>query len=340
MLPDTPYVYEVEVAGQTRGALAGEFRTFPAAGSPASFTVAFASCARTGSRHKVFDTIRGHSPLLFLQMGDLHYENIRRSNRDEYVRAYGRVLGSTTQARLYRRAPLAYVWDDHDYGPNNSDAASPSRTAARLTYQDYVPHYPLAAGRGDVPIYHAFSVGRVRFVLTDLRSERAGNSMLGAAQKEWFLKELAESSRSHALVVWVSSVSWTGEPEPGKDRWSGYPQERRDIANFVRSRGVRNLCILSGDAHMLAIDDGRHTDFAEGGGAPIPLFHAAALDGGGSVKTRGRSFTHEPIPGGGHFGLMKVVDRGGAAVTVEWSGRDASDRELMWHSFSTQSLGR
>lgn len=36
-------------------------------------------------------------------------------------------------------------------------------------YQKYFPHYPLPAGQGNVPIYQAFTVGRIRIIMTDLR---------------------------------------------------------------------------------------------------------------------------------------------------------------------------
>jgi hypothetical protein len=54
---------------------------------------------------------------------------------------------------------------------------SPSKPAARAAYQRYFPHYPLAASNSnnpdnaDLPIYQAFTMGRVRILLTDSRSE-------------------------------------------------------------------------------------------------------------------------------------------------------------------------
>ena len=36
-----------------------------------------------------------------------------------------------------------YMWDDHDYGPNDSDRFSPARDAALSSYRDVVPHFPL-----------------------------------------------------------------------------------------------------------------------------------------------------------------------------------------------------
>ncbi len=42
----------------------------------------------------------------------------------------------------------------------------------RQAYREVVPHYPLVHA-GDGPINQAFTIGRVRFVLTDNRSERS-----------------------------------------------------------------------------------------------------------------------------------------------------------------------
>jgi alkaline phosphatase D len=151
---------------------------------------------------------------LFLHLGDMHYVNSSRNDPRYFRAAWDTVLASTTQGALYRSVPLASVWDDHDFGPNDADGRSPSRPAARHVYREYAPHYPLPAGDGDTAIYQAFSFGRTRFIVTDLRSERSpgrmpggpGKTMMGAAQMKWFKRELAESSRSHAVVFWGSSV--------------------------------------------------------------------------------------------------------------------------------------
>ena len=168
--PGTRYYYAMEVNGRLHRLKAGELRTFPE--HPSSFSIAFASCARTASTSDVFDRIREHDPLFYLNMGDFHYLNIATNSRTRFRAGYDTVLNSPEQADLYRHVPFVYMWDDHDFGGNNVGRSSRSHGAARLTYQEYVPHYPLAAGHGDVPIYQSFNVGRVKFILTDLRSER------------------------------------------------------------------------------------------------------------------------------------------------------------------------
>jgi phosphodiesterase/alkaline phosphatase D-like protein len=316
LAPGTGYGYAVEVDGvvdSSRGV--GRFQTMPA--GPSSFTVAVGACARTGSSGAVFDAIAAAEPLLYLSTGDLNYGNPDRNDVDQFGALYRRTLTAPAQAALYRSVPVAYVWDDHDYGPDNADAGSPARPAARAAYRTYVPHYPLPDPGA---IYQAFSVGRVRFIMVDTRSERTAASMLGPEQLDWLERELVSASRSHALVVWVNPDPWIATADPGSDNWGGYPAERRRIADVIAEAGIRNLVMLSGDAHMVAIDDGTNTDYSTGGHPGFPLLHAAALDRPGSRK--GGPYSEGTFPGGGQFGTLTVNDDGGSTIGVELIGLD------------------
>ena len=332
LLPDTPYFYTLELDGIMDPTAGGAFRT-PGEG-PYSFVFAFGNGASTGSNGAVFDTIRGHEPLFFLHLGDLHYENIIRNDPAIFLDAYDRVLASPAQSRLYRALPIVYVWDDHDFGPNNSTSQSPSAEAARLAYEDAVPHYPLGPGG----INQAFSVGRVRFILMDARSQRVRReaTTLGVDQMAWLKDELLQANENHALIVLVSSVPWIADEDVGlltrADNWGGYPDERRDLADFLAENAINNLVMLAGDAHMLAIDDGANTNYATGGSGPaFPLIHAASMDREGSVK--GGPFSMEPLPGGGQFATMGVTDSG-EFIEVEWIGRDYLDNQLLGFRFT------
>lgn len=321
------------------GAVRGTVRTLPA--GPASFTIALGSCADTGSTHQVFRTIAAHEPLLFLHTGDLHYRDIAVNDVNAFNAAYDSALTSVIQAVLFRSTAVAYMWDDHDFGPNNSDSSSPSREASRAAYRLNVPHHPLVVPAGG-PVHHAFTVGRVRFIMADARSERSPRSVpegpersvLGAEQKAWLKRELLAARDTHALIVWINTVPWIGTDTgaENEDRWTGFPTERAELAAFIERNGIHNLCAVSGDAHMLAIDDGTNNRYGPGRRPLFPVFHAAALDRKGSVK--GGPYSHGAFGGPGQFGLMRVTDDGGAEVHVEWSGRTHEDVELVRHRFT------
>lgn len=337
---DTTYV--LAVAGTTHAGapvIEARFRTLPA--GAASFTIAFASCARVDSNAAVFDTIRSLDPTLMVIDGDLHYANIERDDPDLFRDVLDELLENPGPSALLRSTPLAYVWDDHDYGGNNADGTSPSRAAAQAVYREYVPHYPLAdAAPGAVS--QAFDVGRARVIMTDLRSYRdpasdlddARKSLMGEAQQRWFERELLAARDTHALIIWVNPSPWVGEATAGADGWAGYSTERAEIANVIAEHRIDNLLMLSGDAHMLAIDDGTNTQYATGAHADepgFPLMHAAALDRPG--HTKGGPYSEGMIPGSGQFGLLEVDDHGDR-LDIRLTGHNWQGDTLISYSYS------
>ena len=328
LVPGTSYDYQLVVDGQAdTGRGRGSLRT-PQEGAT-SFRVAFAACARTGSNAAVFDAIRTTDPLVYLSLGDIHYSNLESTDVADFRAAFERFLEQPGQAALYRQVPIGYVWDDHDYGPNDADGSSPSRRPARLAYRQVVPHHPLP-GPGDEPIYQAFTIGRVRFVMTDNRSERSPTSMLGPTQERWLVDELTTSSRTHALVVWANPVPWVGAADPTSDSWAGYAEERGRIADALATAGVHNMVMLSGDAHMVALDDGTNTDYSASRSGGFPLMHAAPLDRPGGVK--GGPYTSGPFAGSGQFGTLDVHDDG-TQVSVVLTGWDWEGTRLVSQTF-------
>jgi phosphodiesterase/alkaline phosphatase D-like protein len=312
-------------------ALPGTFRTFREGAW--SFSVAFASCAVTGSRNAIFDTVRTLRPDLFVHTGDFHYEDIGRDDPAAYRHAYDAVLGSPVQGRLFRSVPVAYTWDDHDFGGNNANGSSRSRPAVQAVYRQFVPHYALDDDGGG--IQHAFTMGRVPVIVTDSRSYRSSSrgearlrTILGPRQRTW-LKDKLGAAAGAPLVIWVNSVPWIARATSGADNWGAYAAEREEIANHVASLGLtRRLLVLSGDAHMVAIDDGTHSNYATGTGRGqrgFVVMHAAPLDRRTSEK--GGPYSHGISRERGQFGLVDVTDDG-QKLSIELSGRDRAGARI------------
>lgn len=350
--PDEQFHYALRINGSIATGRQGRFRTFPIEGDPASFTFACAGDAKGGelfssfSNHRVFDLIRAEDPLFFIHLGDLHYDNIDSTKIADHVDCYREVLNKERQGLLYRNVPLVYVWDDHDYCGNASDGESNGRKAARLAYQRAVPHYPLVEGEGDVAIYQAFTVGRVRFLLTDTRSERTprkdpdskAKSILGPQQKQWLKDRLLEGRDQFRLQVWVNSVPWIGDPEvedDDTDAWFSYSTERNEMGSFIEGNEITNILMLCADAHMIAIDDGSNNRGATGKGG-FPVFHAAPLDRPNSKK--GAPFSHGIFDDHkGQYGLITINDTGGDTVQVTLRGKHETNT-LVTFSFNSPLL--
>jgi alkaline phosphatase D len=322
----------VESTIDSTSSLEGRFRTLPTAGTAADFTVAFSGDTDSGSNHEVFDTIREEDPLFFIHLGDLHYDDISTNNQSLFQTAYDQVFKSSRQSRLYREVPAVYVWDDHDYGANNSDGTSASKPAAATVYRSRVPHYPLEEATG---IYHSFDVGRVRFIITDQRSAASPNSdtdnssktMLGTTQKTWFFNLLQNSPGK--LIVWICPRHFASATAVGSDSWGGFSTERTEIGAHVAANCPGRVIILSADVHVLGIDDGSNRTF---GGNAFPTFQAAPLDQGSNFP--GDIFSEGSFGGNGQWGSMQIEDDGGSDIDVTWRGYDSTGDTLVTYAFS------
>lgn len=331
--PDKTYSYRfIAATGTPLDDEARSFRTFPAPGQPSSFSFAVGSCARA-KNSPAFAAAATQGARFFLHTGDFHYADIAENRVEAFRAAYDAHLAAPRLRTLLANTPLLYQWDDHDYGPNDSNRTSPSREASLRNYRELVPHFPLTvtAENPSAPVDQAFTVGRVRFILSDLRSERdsSGRRMMSAAQDAWLRAELfAARDAGCPLIFWVSSVPWNGAPSKD-DRWQGYPVHRTEIADFIKANGLAGrVVILSGDAHMTAIDDGSNSDFATGGGAPIRVFQAGPIANRGSYKggpySHGARYQSLPTDTLNQFGLVDINDDG-RQIRVTWSGRQGAD---------------
>jgi phosphodiesterase/alkaline phosphatase D-like protein len=344
LTPGTTYYYAIEADSilDDSDDDIGTFTTPEA--RPFSYHFTVGSCSGN-SNHPVFKLIQDRDPLFHLTTGDFHYANPNSGADINVHRApyEERILKKKVTASLFREVPIVYVWDDHDYSGDNSDGTAAGKTNARLAYQEYVPHFPLAAGKGDVAIYQAFTIGRVHFVLSDLRSERIAPDIMSPKQKQWFKDQCIYARDNRLMIAWVTGISFGGTT---RDNWGGFAHEREELSNFFLDNDIRNMFILSGDAHMVAIDDGTHHDFSSAKANPnrYPVFQSAALNRHGSMK--GGGYTEGTFPNPdidtGQYGVVEIVDDGGNFITVTFkafrtAGLSEKEKELTSYTFKRKT---
>ena len=123
---------------------------------------------------------------------------------------------------------------------------------------------------------------------------------------------MLEGKNNQGLIVWVNSIPWIGEQNletHRSDAWDFYAIEREEIANFLQKNNIdQKLIMISGDAHMLALDDGSNNNYASEGVASFPVIHAASLDSLGSIK--GGNYSEKPIKGRKQWGVLHFTDDG------------------------------
>ena len=328
--PDTEYWSYVEDTGTPDPTWKGRFKTLSGApGEQVSFTFSAWSCAGNNtlnpgalpyvSNHPVLDTITDRKPHFNIQMGDIHYANISTSGEAAYRTAYDGLLNRLDTPRMSRhlaQVPQEYIWDDHDYGPNDSDKDTPGRMAVANVFREYVPHRPLPESGA---IYRSWQTGRVLHIMTDTRYHRDPNgtpngpnkTMLGPAQKQWLSDVLANSTAEY--LIWHCPSQWMTD---GEDNWGNFSYDRDQILSILEAPNgdsskdwTHRMFMTTGDAHMIVMDDGTGNRWGN-----FPVFYCASVDSnGGNLQLERFIVDNKYVPtspGRKRYGVFDVEDNG------------------------------
>ncbi|MFM2117911.1 MAG: hypothetical protein RL316_1101 [Bacteroidota bacterium] len=150
------------------------------------------------------------------------------------------------------------IWDDHDYGPNNSGAAFHLKNASRNVFTSYFPNP--SAGQNGEGIYTKTSWSDVDFFLIDDRWWRSADDvldsingkpnpekvMIGREQLQWLKNALLESFATFKIIAVGSQVL---NPASPYDRWGRFPVEYQELMQFLQINPVSGVMFLTGDRH-------------------------------------------------------------------------------------------
>ncbi|MEE1763705.1 alkaline phosphatase D family protein [Streptomyces sp. SP18BB07] len=298
------------------------------------------------SNSPVFDTMRVQAAaeqwLWFSHLGDLHYKNIATNDPALFRTAYfenmnfgGFISPAARQSQFFRSVASTYVWDDHDFGANNSNRTSASNAAANTVYREWVPHYTLPSASA---IYQSWMVGRVLYIASDVRSARDPNSdpttpaktLLGTAQKTW-MENLLSTARDDGAeaLVWQTPSRWVG----GEDTWSEFLYERAEMVQMFGDLGwLDRMALMTADMHALSICSGPRNPHGR-----FPMFMFAGMDAG-AWSTSETDYDIGSVSGRRQYGTMRVQDNGHTIALTGTGYRDGT--VMMSHTAYLQASSR
>lgn len=188
---------------------------------------------------------------LVLLLGDNHYADT--TARDGQAQAYFDHRSLPGFRSISARLPIYAIWDDHDYGPNDSDATAEGKEESLKTFKQFWPN-PSFGEEQNPGIYYKFKRGQVEFFMLDVRYHRSPNkmiddgtkTMLGERQWAW-LKDSLEASEAKTKII-ASGSEWQSNGHV--DSWTSYPRERDAFFDFLREKEITGIFLISGDRHF------------------------------------------------------------------------------------------
>jgi alkaline phosphatase D len=255
LTPSTRYHYAVVLDGKpVMSAPYPSVMTAPLEGTPTHLRFAFGSCV--GHQGSLAAAAWGQmasdpSIELLLMLGDNHYAD--STDPDVQRAAYYDHRGVAGFRALSSRSSVIGIWDDHDFGPNDSDRTAEGRSESLRTFQSMWAN--LAYGQSDHPgIYHHFQRGDIDFFMLDdryyrwpNRSEDHGDkTMLGARQWAW-LKSGLKASKAKLKFI-ASGSEW--QKNGHLDSWTSFRREQLAFFEWLESEQIEGVILLSGDRHF------------------------------------------------------------------------------------------
>ena len=247
--PNTLYDYQVTINGTASPEHRGSFRTPPPVGAPAKFRLGLTSCMKIEKPQTSWPLFLEQKPDLHLSLGDTVYSD----STDPRVqwRHHLRYRQTPAFASVIRAMPNYTMWDDHDYGPNNSDGTEPGKEDS-LSGWKRVWLNP-GAGTQEVPgAFYTFAWGDVEFFVADGRYHRTPNraadderkTMLGAAQFDWLIDGLKASKAKFKIVASGSTLEHSQA-----DGWRVFTHERRRLFDAIKANQIDGVSYFSGSPH-------------------------------------------------------------------------------------------
>ncbi len=283
--PGTTYRFQILVDGERaeRGFRAEllRFTTQPLwqyRFDPPDFSLAVGSCVFInepeydrpgkpyGGGYGIFETIAEADPDLMLWLGDnVYFREVDWGSRSGMQHRYSHLRRLPEMQRLLGSCPHYAIWDDHDYGPNDSDGSWVHKDWSKDTFKEFWANpstgLPGQDGRG---ITTAFQFHDVDFFLLDNRTFRVNHNnvtnvpqVLGQAQVDWLIQALKQSSAPFKLVaVGGQFLSDFAEYE----NMALYPEERDALLRRIEKEDIHGVVFLSGDRHSTELSEVNLTD--------------------------------------------------------------------------------
>jgi len=290
--------------------------------APPDFTFAIGSCAYVneppydrpgapyGGDYRIFDAIAARAPDFMLWLGDNTYHRGPDWFSEEAMRRrYAHTRALPELQRLLTATHHYAIWDDHDYGPNDSDRTFRLREESLDVFTDYWPgvSYGLADAAG---AFQRFEWADAEFFLLDDRYWRSPNdarededkTMLGARQLQWLTDGLRSSRATFKFVVNGGQML---NPIVEYEGFGEFPEEQEALLRFLTTERIEGVVFLTGDRHhteLLKVTRGAHHPLYESTSSPLTASPVHRdLDGAHPARVPGTFLARR------NFGTVSVV---------------------------------
>jgi alkaline phosphatase D len=210
-----------------------------------------------GGEFHIFDTIVKKDPDLMLWLGDnIYLREVDFQSYGSIVHRYMHTRSQKEMQNLLKHCPNVAIWDDHDFGPNDSNGSFVHKDWTLDAFKAFWPNpsYGLSNAYEGQGITTQFQFSDIDFFLLDNRFHRTwkdtvGNvapTILGETQLNWLLQALKQSQAPFKLIALGGQFLNSAEVF---ENYANYAEERQTIIKAIEKENIRGVVFLTGDRH-------------------------------------------------------------------------------------------
>ncbi len=205
-----------------------------------------------GGADEVYAAMHAKKPDFMLWGGDNFYYREPDYTRTGMIHRNNHTRSAKAMQPLLANVHHYAIWDDHDFGPNDSDRSFPLKYTSLEMFKMYWgnPNY-IFPNEG---ITGKFQWADVEFFLMDDRWFRAPNEIndpnkdyWGQKQLTWLLDALSSSKASFKFIVNGGQVV---SPAKILENMANYEVERTYFLKELKNRNIPGVLFLTGDRHI------------------------------------------------------------------------------------------
>lgn len=295
-----------------------------------------------GGGYEIFQTITAQKPDAMLWLGDnVYYREADWLSETAMRYRYAHSRSLPEMQQLLASTHHYAIWDDHDFGPNDSDRAYRMRDRSLRVFKDYWANAEY--GTAETPgVFGSFEWNDVEFFLLDDRYYRSANRapdnakkpMFGDAQLNWLENALASSRAPFKIVANGNQMM---NPLVPFKAFGSFPVEQKRLIDFIREARVPGVLFLSGDRHMTEL-----IKRSEPGLYPLYDFTTSPLTSGTANPTKEEETNPARVPGTLVKGVRNfgLIEASGTAKNRKLTLRtlNAVGKELWRHEIRADEL--
>jgi alkaline phosphatase D len=211
-----------------------------------------------GGQYEIFNSIVANRGDFMLWLGDnVYFREAEWSTRDGMIYRYTHSRANKEMQEMLSAMHHYAIWDDHDYGNNDSDRSWRNKKDALDVFKMFWgnPGYGVDEKPG---VTTSFNYSDVDFFLLDNRYNRTPNNknngdltILGKDQREWLIDALVSSKATFKIVCMGGQFLNSAKV---LENYANYELERQWILDQLETEKISGVIFLSGDRHSSELD--------------------------------------------------------------------------------------